>query len=175
MTTTPPPCLVRSAEAGMGLVETMVCLVVLAVLTSLAGPAFRDMLQRQRMAAVRTELTTALHWARWEALRRNTPLALQRRSDCQELLRSPNDWHCGWQVVPLVPGEPQVLQSFDLPPGVRLVHASGASLPIGRNGMPTLVAHRFVISPPGEGSPSTTALCVNRTGRVRVVAGQATC
>jgi type IV fimbrial biogenesis protein FimT len=175
MTATHPLCPARPAEGGMTLIETMVCILVLAVLTSLAGPAFRDMLQRQRIAAVRTELTAALHAARWEALRRNSPLTLQRRSDCPELLRTPNDWHCGWQLVVAAPGEPQVLQSFDLPPGVRLVHASGATLPIARNGMPALVAHRFVISPSGEGAPSTTALCVNRTGRVRAVLGQATC
>lgn len=175
---TPSSSFDRPAEHGMSLVEAMVCVLILAVLVSLAGPALRDMQQRQRIAAVRTELIGALHWAQWEAVRRNTPLALQRRSDCPQLLRTSNDWHCGWQIVPTVPveaGEPPVLQSFDLPPGVRLTHANGAALPIGRNGLPMLVAHRFVIGPPGEELRATTTLCINRTGRTRVVMGQATC
>lgn len=166
----------RHVAAGMTLVETMVCLLIVAVLASLAAPAFRDMLRRQRVAAVRTELTTALQWARWEAVRRNGNIALQRRGDCQELLQTPNDWHCGWDVVSAASSEPQVLQTFVLPPGIRLLHSSGgAALQFGRNGMPTLVAHRFVIAPSTETTPMTTVLCMNRTGRIRTVVGQATC
>ena len=92
-------CSSRRRTLGMTLVETMVCLLIVGLLASLAAPAFRDMLVRQRIASVRTELTTAMQWARWEALRRNAPVALQQRRDCSEFLQTQNDWHCGWTVV----------------------------------------------------------------------------
>ncbi|WP_326536513.1 GspH/FimT family pseudopilin [Pseudorhodoferax sp.] len=169
------PC-ARRAAAGITLVETMVCVFILAVLASLAAPAFRDMLLRQRVGAARSELTTALQWARWEAIRRNAAVALERRTDCPELLRSPNDWHCGWNIVSTTPDDAQVLQAFQLPRGVRMVHANGgATLQFSRSGMPAQVAHKFIVSHSTEVTPLTTALCMNRTGRVRTVTGQATC
>lgn len=166
----------RRAVAGMTLVEAMLCLLIVALLASLAAPAFRDMLLRQRIAAVRTELSTALQWARWEAVRRNSAVTLQRRSDCPELLQTQNDWHCGWNIVASVSGQPQVLQTFALPPRVHLAHTNGGeTLQFARHGMPTLVAHKFVIGASAAVTPLTTALCINRTGRVRTVVGQATC
>ncbi|KQP35748.1 GspH/FimT family pseudopilin [Pseudorhodoferax sp. Leaf274] len=166
----------RRAVVGMTLVETMVCLLIVGVLASLAGPAFRDILLRQRIATVRSDLTTAMQWARWEALRRNAPVVLQRRSDCAALLRTPNDWDCGWDVVSAASGEAQTLQTFVPPSGVRLTHAGGGSiLEFGRNGMPTLVAHKFIIGHTAEAASSTTVLCINRTGRVRTAVGTTTC
>lgn len=165
-----------SAVAGLTLVETMVCLLIAAVLVSLAGPAWRNQLQRQRAATVRTELTAAMQWARWEAVRRNVPVVLQRRTDCGARLASVHDWDCGWDVQAAPPGAAQALQSFVLPPGVRLTHPGGGpAMAFGRSGMPTLVAHKFVIAPSAEVTPSTTVLCINRTGRVRTVTGTVTC
>lgn len=165
----------RHACAGVTLVEAMVCVLLLGVLASLAGPAWRDLLQRQRVAAARAELQTALQLARWEAVRRSAPVALRRRTDCTALLRSLNDWHCGWDIVDEADGQAQVLQRFTLPAGVRLAHANGAALQFNRGGMPTLVAHRFTLDTPSLALRDTTVLCLNRTGRVRTVQGQTTC
>ncbi|WP_082551373.1 GspH/FimT family pseudopilin [Pseudorhodoferax sp. Leaf265] len=166
----------HSAIAGMTLVETMVCLLIVGVLASLAGPAWRDLLQRQRVATVRTELTSAMQLARWEAVRRNAPVALQRRIDCGALLATVHDWSCGWDVQAALPDEARTLQRFVPPPGVRLTHPGGGpAMEFGRSGVPVLVAHKFVIAPAAEVTPMTTVLCVNRTGRVRTVTGTATC
>lgn len=165
-----------SAVKGLTLVETMVCLLIAAVLVSLAGPAWRDQLQRQRVATVRTELTAAMQWARWEAVRRNAPVLLQRRTDCGAQLATIHDWDCGWDVQVAPSGEAQVQQSFVLPPGVRLTHSGGGpAMAFGRSGTPTLVAHKFIIAPSAQAMASTTVLCINRTGRVRTVTGTTTC
>lgn len=162
-----------SAVAGLTLVETMVCLLIAGVLVSLAGPAWRDQLLRQRVATVRTELTAAMQWARWEAVRRNAPVVLQRRTDCGTRLATLHDWDCGWDVQT---AEAQPLQSFVLPPGVRLTHAGGGpAMAFSRSGMPVLVAHKFIIAPSAQATPSTTVLCINRTGRVRTLTGTTTC
>lgn len=170
------PVLRRSACLGLTLVETVVCLLIVGLLASLAAPALRDSLQRQRIAVVRDELIAALHWARWEAVRRNAPVALQRRSDCAALLRSQGIWDCGWDVATTADDGPGLLQTFALPPGVRLTHAGGgATLEFGRSGMPTLVAHKFIVAHSAEVTASTTVLCINRTGRVRIVTGRLAC
>ncbi|MGC3986675.1 MAG: GspH/FimT family pseudopilin [Pseudorhodoferax sp.] len=166
----------RNAVAGLTLVETMVCVLITAVLVSLGGPAWRDQLQRQRAATVRTELTAAMQWARWEAVRRNAPVVLQRRTGCGALLATAHDWDCGWDMQAASPGDAPALQSFVLPPGVRLTHPGGGpAMEFGRSGIPTLVAHKFVIAPSAHVTPATTVLCINRTGRVRTVTGAATC
>jgi Tfp pilus assembly protein FimT len=164
------------AVAGITLVETMVCLLIAGVLASLAGPAWRDLLLRQRVGTVRTELTSAMQLARWEAVRRNVPVRLQRRIDCGALLAATHDWDCGWDVQAVLPGEARTLQTIVLPPGVRLTHPGGGpTMEFGRSGVPTLVAHKFVITPAAQAVPMTTVLCINRTGRVRAITGTATC
>ena len=62
----------RRIRTGFTLIEALGCLAILGILASLAAPPFRAALTRQRIAAVRTELTASIQWARWEALRRNT-------------------------------------------------------------------------------------------------------
>lgn len=167
---------IRRCCRGLTLVETMVCLLIVGLLVTLAAPAFRDALQRQRIAKVRDELIAALHWARWEAVRRNAPVALQRRSDCTARLASQGSWDCGWDVVTTADGGPGILQTFALPPGVRLAHTGGGeTLAFGPSGMPARVAHRFIIGHSTEVAASTTVLCINRTGRVRTVTGRLTC
>jgi type IV fimbrial biogenesis protein FimT len=172
----PSPVSRCGAVRGMTLVETMVCLLIVGILVSLAAPAFRDVLKRQRIAAVRGELVAAMHLARWEAVRSNAPVSLQRRNACAALLELQSAWDCGWDVVTMAESGVRLLQTFSLPPGVRLTHAGGgATLQFGRSGMPTLVAHKFIIGHSAEVTASTTVLCINRTGRVRTVTGRITC
>lgn len=165
-----------STMRGVTLVEIMVCLLIAGILASVAAPAFRDLLWRQRIALVRDELVAAMHWARWEAVRRSAPVSLQRRHDCDLLLEGPSAWDCGWDIVAATPSGPQQLQTFSLPPGLRLTHASGGpGMQFGSSGMPTLVAHKFIIGHAQQATSSTTVLCINRTGRVRTVTGRTTC
>ena len=49
------------------MIETLVCVLILAVLISLAIPELRNTLTRQRLNGVRNELITSMHTARSEA------------------------------------------------------------------------------------------------------------
>lgn len=178
----------RAANTGFGLVETLVCIAILAILLSMTVAPLRSAIVRQRIAGVHLELVTAIQWARWEALRRNTLVTLQRRTDCDTALPGDDHWSCGWQLVagedlPVdIAATPQaVLQSFTVPPGLRLLHPGGGQrLQFTRTGYPRLVAHRFVVGLPGEARDTidprhARTLCINRTGRVRHLQEQTTC
>lgn len=176
-----PRTALRKAR-GLTLVEGLVCLSILAALTALAAPGFRDALLKQRVAAAHSSLGATLQWTRWEALRSNANVSLTRRTDCTTTLRSADDWHCGWDVVAATPDGPQLLQRFDLPDHLRLVHAGGgANLPFSRLGQPLQVAHKFVLGLPADTplgvAPNRYAitLCMNRTGRVRAIEGSTSC
>ena len=92
------------------------------------------------------------------------------------LLYEPKCWLRLMRTKKQIDTSSQALQSFVLPPGVRLTHPGGGpAMAFGRSGMPTLVAHKFVIAPSAEVTSSTTVLCINRTGRVRTVTGTVAC
>ncbi len=174
---------------GFTLLETLMCLAILAALVALSAPSFQAMLTKQRISAARTELVAAIQWARWEALRRNTRVALLRRTDCSAQLVSEDQWDCGWIIVAgdaitrnsVIPPA-DILQTFSVPAGVRVLHqGGGSSLQIARSGYPLLVANKFVIGKPAPGTTGVASerhvatLCMNRTGRVRAIEGQTTC
>ncbi|KQP14364.1 hypothetical protein ASF43_16265 [Pseudorhodoferax sp. Leaf267] len=174
---------------GFSLVEALVCIAILGILASLAAIPLRSALERQRIAATRTELLAALQWARWEALRRNATVTLVRRTDCTTALPHGDAWHCGWHVVAgqhitktSVIDPADILQTFGLPQGVRLAHPGGGPLlQFARSGYPVLVAHKFIVGLPADDgtgvadTPHATTLCMNRTGRVRTLEGTTTC
>ena len=183
------PIAPRCEIVGFSLVETLICIAILGILASLAAAPFRSALNHHRIAGVRTELLAAMQWARWEALRRNTTVTLLRRTDCTTPLLANDDWHCGWHLVAgahssgtSAADNAEILQTFSIPSTLRLVHPGGSQvLQFARSGYPVLVAHKFIIGLPADtregvtATRHTTTLCMNRTGRVRVVEGQTTC
>lgn len=67
-------------QRGMTLVELMTTLLVLAIVLGLGVPAFRNVVDTNRMAAAVNELVASLHFARSEAIKRraNTTLCASR-------------------------------------------------------------------------------------------------
>jgi len=170
------------------MIETLVCVLILAVLISLAVPELRNTLTRQRLHGVRNELITSMHTARSEAMRRGVTVALQRRTDCTGLLTHRDDWSCGWREVASDgltesgnPATSEVMQSFDVPSGLQLLHPGGGeAMQFAASGQPLLVASKFIVGPKmAAATPDairlTATLCINRTGKIRTVEGQTLC
>jgi len=82
-------CFRRSSLSGFTLVELLVSLMIVIVLSSLAGPAFNQLIQQLRLSTASTELLAALHFTRTEAIRRNGLV---------DMVAIQGDWKNGWII-----------------------------------------------------------------------------
>jgi type IV fimbrial biogenesis protein FimT len=62
---------------GFTLIELLVTVVLAGVVIALVGPSMRDLLTRQRLRSVNSELQTDLQFARGEAVRRSYPVHIR--------------------------------------------------------------------------------------------------
>jgi len=121
-----------AGSGGFTLVEMMVVITLVAVLSAIAVPAFRDLLLNQRLAASTSDFVAALSLARTEALKRSQTVTLTPRTA--------NDWNGGWEVKTTVDDAATTLRAFDaLPPGV----AVDGSLSNALNGKVSYDANGF--------------------------------
>lgn len=79
-------CRMRSVF-GFTLIELMVTLAVLAILLSLAVPGFQSFVQNSRATTLANQLTSSIHLARSEAVRRGMVVSV-----CADV------WTDGWRV-----------------------------------------------------------------------------
>ncbi|GLK90722.1 GspH/FimT family pseudopilin [Pseudomonas turukhanskensis] len=80
------------------LIELLVTIVILAILSAMAMPAFTSMIQSHRSMTVSEELTTAIQLARSEALKRRKNVIICRSNDAQDDCEDGDDWSNGWLI-----------------------------------------------------------------------------
>lgn len=83
---------------GFTLVELMVTLAVLAILTMVAVPSFRDTIRRNRVSAASNALLADLRYARTEAINRGQLVSLCPSSDGSNCTADGTAWDAGWLV-----------------------------------------------------------------------------
>lgn len=90
---------IQSCAHGRGftLVELMVTLAVAAILLTMAVPSFRTTIQNNRLIAEANDFVTALHLARSEAIKRNTPVTMCKSADGTACTTA-GAWEQGWIV-----------------------------------------------------------------------------
>jgi type IV fimbrial biogenesis protein FimT len=79
----------RLTSHGFTLIEIIVTIALVAVLSGLAGPAFREYLGNQRIKSASFDLMSAISFARSEAIKRNADV---------RLCASSTNWAAGWSV-----------------------------------------------------------------------------
>ncbi len=81
----------NTRAGGFTLVELMITIVVAAVLVGLALPSFRDAIVSNKVTESTNQLILDLNYARAEAVRRGTLVAVISDSGS-------NDWSAGWKI-----------------------------------------------------------------------------
>jgi type IV fimbrial biogenesis protein FimT len=174
-------------RSGFSLIELMVVVAILGTLASLAGPSFSESIKSYRIAAVRDDLIASIQLARTEAVRRGVAVSLRRTETCAPATTV--DWNCGWEIFVDRNGngtrnanaadaalDDTLLQVSTVPSGFDVVQRGGASsLTVNLWGQPPF--RRFIITPQvgGVSSPSTTTICINSGGRIRIIKRSTVC
>lgn len=68
-------------QNGVTLVETLITLAIIAVLSALAIPSFRDLVERRRLVGAAEEVYAQLSYAKTEALKRSTDIVVEFFAD----------------------------------------------------------------------------------------------
>lgn len=83
---------------GFTLIELMVTLAILAILTMIALPSFRDSIHRSRVGAASNGLLASLNYARAEAITRGQVVTLCPSADAAACTSGGTAWQAGWMV-----------------------------------------------------------------------------
>jgi prepilin-type N-terminal cleavage/methylation domain-containing protein len=160
-----------ATQRGFSLAELSVVLGLLAIGTSWAMPSLSSWLWRLRVESVVQAWRGDLQTAQLQALRRGENLELQRLNSCQSTPLADGDWRCGWQLVrPTASATPLITHNLggelllQLYPGQNL-------LPI--NGQGEAVAGGLRLTVQAKNLKTVVrSICINNTGRLRVVASE---
>lgn len=103
----PPARLRVPHQVGLTLIETLVALVLLLLVTTMALPTWRHWIAKQELANRAYMLATALERARTEAIRRGFRVNLCKSADARTCTDG-GDWSAGWilHVDALAEGRP---------------------------------------------------------------------
>lgn len=118
--------MMRTAKVtrGFSLIELMVTLAVLAILTMVALPSFRSMLQRGKVSGASNALLADLRYARAEAIDRGQVVSLCPSSNGSSCTAEGKAWESGWLVYTYPAGAASVNVAYAA--GDLLLRASGA-------------------------------------------------
>lgn len=87
----------RTRTRGFTLLELLVTIAIAAILTAVAAPGLRALVQANRAAAQANEFLSALSLARSEAITRGVPASVCPTTD-EATCAGVDDWSSGWLV-----------------------------------------------------------------------------
>ncbi len=161
----------QRVDPGFTLVKLLMVLAVIGMAGLMAAPSLQGLLERARVELARDQLLNDLHSVRVRALQQGQGQALRltRMSDCAWATSAGSNWSCGWQLQ-LADGS-QTLQVTPLYTPVQVSYTKSTGLSISREGELGGVGDRWTVSSRHPRHNLAYALCLNYTGRLRVVAG----
>lgn len=153
------------AQRGFTAIELMVVVAILAVLAALAAPSFTLLVERWRVRSASEDLTSALYYARSEAIKRGGGVAIDATSG----------WNQGWKVTHTQGSITTDLQVSTVTPKVTITQSGGVNkLFVDRwglisetsGGVPSAI--NILLHPIGKSTTDISAirLCMSAGGRI---------
>ena len=170
-----------SLTKGFTAIELMVTIAILAVLTALAAPSFKPLIERWQVRQTTAELQSALHLARSEAIKRGGNVYLEKlpKNTTGCVTDGTNeDWDCGWVVFVDANANKrwnagEEIQRFETPKNLFVTrNPSGATIAFSRWGQAAganLISFYISPQPAGITSAAAKGICVAAGGRIRVI------
>lgn len=169
------------AHSGFTLVELMVTVAIVAILASLGAPQLRAFLVKQQVRSDVDRLTTAIHMARSEALKRSGPVSIcpldaSKNTPSCNAKADKNSWNQGWMVFVDYPDSSSTLGSYESGTDTILLVEQGtragavttadktASMTFQSVGIGTGLAGSFTVGTKGNGN-YCVKLTTSITGR----------
>ena len=100
-------------HSGFTLIELLVTLAIAVILTMVAVPGFRSIIQNNRASTQANELLTALTLARSEAIKRAANVSICSSAN-QATCAASTDWSTGWIIFTDTSGVAGVLDATDV-------------------------------------------------------------
>ena len=155
----------RPLSAGFTLMELLMGIAVLAILTTLAVPAFNQFILNNRLAGQANEMVAAFQFARSEALKRGLSVQVCPSDDGENCSTA---WTDGWMVV-ANPGESdeEVLRVWPSPGDDFQITTSASDIAFEPSGAYAgSDEQEFTLELSGCTNDSARNIFVERTGRV---------
>lgn len=145
-------------QKGFTLVELMVTIAVLAIVTSIAIPAFNSTILNNRVSGTTQNIQATLAMARSEAVKRNKSVMVCRANSNQDACASNGtNWSSGWLVI----SDGEVLR-VGTPSASIDVTGPNTAVEFRGSGM-ARITYEFDI----QGNNQTRKLCIARSGAVK--------
>ena len=143
----------RAASAGFTLTELMIVVVVAAVLSSFALPAYNDFVKNQRVKAATFDLFSTLVQARSEAVTRNASVTVTPAT---------GGWANGWTVT--VGGS--TVRKQDAMANITITQSGGAAnIVYNGTGRVSSAVSGIQLSAAGANSIQTRCITIDLSGR----------
>jgi len=164
-------------QKAFTLVELMITLVVAAILTAAAVPAYRAIVQNNRAVTLSHAFATVFHYARSEAIKRGSPVTIcSSANTAQTACGNATNWGNGWLVFVDPDGNGVLAASTDrlrvqeaLPNGTSITTAL-ARITFDGSGFVTGGTGTFTLAASGCAGNHGRSMAVSNTGRVSVTA-----
>ncbi len=129
----------RTPQRALTLLEMLITLVILSILLTMAAPAFRDMMEKQRLKGASRDVYLLFTLARNEAIAKSTDIrvAAVRKDDGWFIGITDKDKHCDPSLtVPRLDDRSCTLRNYrgnDLPTLARLSHERYPGITLDNN------------------------------------------